>query len=200
MAPPELRTPRLVIRTLREDDRAGCIAAFTDSREFWRPWMPTVNNGDPPEVQFDKRLERSATGWAVGTEFRFAAFVAEGGPGGWYVGDCALNNVVRGAYQNADMGWRICRDRARRGFGREMLRAVITWAFSPMGAGNDLASGAGLHRIQASVMPANEPSLRLARALGFREEGFARRMLHLDGDWRDHVRFALLAEEWGGQP
>ena len=191
--PVELRTTRLLIRAIREDDRLACITAFADSREFWRPWMPTVNNGDPPEVQFEKRIDRSAKGWADGSAFRFVAFALDTNE---YAGDCALNNVVRGAYQNADMGWRICRDRAGKGFAREMLRAVISWAFSPMGENENLTPGAGLHRIQANVMPTNEPSLKLARALGFRQEGYARSFLNLDGAWRDHVMFAIVAEEW----
>ncbi|MGH7132598.1 MAG: GNAT family N-acetyltransferase [Phycisphaerales bacterium] len=191
--PVELRTNRLLIRIIREDDGLACITAFTDSREFWRPWMPTVNNGDSPEVQFEKRIERSAKGWSDGSAFRFVAFALDTGE---YAGDCGLNNVVRDSYQNADMGWRVCRGRAGKGFAREMIRAVLTWAFTPMGDNEDLSRGAGLHRVRANIIPANEPSLKLARALGFREEGYAKAMLHLDGAWRDHVMFAIVAEEW----
>ena len=31
--------------------------------------------------------------------------------------------------------------------------------------------------------------------LGFREEGLRPRYLHIDGGWRDHLVFALTAEE-----
>jgi ribosomal-protein-alanine N-acetyltransferase len=33
--------------------------------------------------------------------------------------------------------------------------------------------------------------------LGFRVEGLRPRYLHIDGDWRDHLTYALLAEESG---
>jgi [ribosomal protein S5]-alanine N-acetyltransferase len=34
--------------------------------------------------------------------------------------------------------------------------------------------------------------------LGFRREGLLRRYLDIDGDWRDHDTFALLAEDLPG--
>jgi ribosomal-protein-alanine N-acetyltransferase len=53
----------------------------------------------------------------------------------------------------------------------------------------------GLHRLEIAVRPENAASLRVAEKLGFRREGHALRYLHIDGDWRDHVLFALTAEE-----
>jgi ribosomal-protein-alanine N-acetyltransferase len=52
-----------------------------------------------------------------------------------------------------------------------------------------------LHRLEIAVRPENAASLRVAEKLGFRREGHALRYLHIDGDWRDHVLFALTAEE-----
>ena len=52
-----------------------------------------------------------------------------------------------------------------------------------------------LHRIEICIRPENAASLRVVQKLGFRYEGYRRRYIHIDGDWRDHYCFALLAEE-----
>jgi ribosomal-protein-alanine N-acetyltransferase len=69
------------------------------------------------------------------------------------------------------------------------VRAFIDTAF------NDL----GLNRLEANIQPNNHRSIHLVRRLGFELEGFSRRYLWVDGAWRDHERWALLAEDWKGQ-
>lgn len=186
LAPPALRTARLIVRALDDADRAACEKEYADSEEFWRPFMPSVAANDPIPVQFTQRLARLRDGWRDGSAYRFAAFA-----GSVYIGDAALNNIVRGAYQNADIGYRVTRAAAGRGLAFEMLSAVLTWAFTPLDQG-----GAGLHRVQANIMPHNHPSIKLALKLGFRQEGTARGMLHLNGAWQDHIMHAILAEEF----
>jgi ribosomal-protein-alanine N-acetyltransferase len=53
----------------------------------------------------------------------------------------------------------------------------------------------GLHRIEVCIRPENTPSRRVVEKLGFREEGLRPRYLHIDGAWRDHLVFALTADE-----
>lgn len=74
---------------------------------------------------------------------------------------------------------------AGRGLMTEAVRLAITYAFGPL----------GLHRLEANIQPANLRSIALVRRLGFHHEGFSPRCLHIDGAWRDHERWALLADE-----
>jgi ribosomal-protein-alanine N-acetyltransferase len=60
---------------------------------------------------------------------------------------------------------------------------------------NDAFTSLGLHRLEANIQPDNTPSLNLVRRLGFQREGFSPRYLLVDGQWRDHERWAVLAED-----
>ena len=51
---------------------------------------------------------------------------------------------------------------------------------------------------EADIRPENVPSQRLVERLGFQQEGLLRRYLDIDGDWRDHLAYALLAEDLPG--
>ena len=53
----------------------------------------------------------------------------------------------------------------------------------------------GLHRVEINIRPENSASLRVVEKLGFREEGVREKYIFIDGAWRDHRSFALVAEE-----
>ena len=52
------------------------------------------------------------------------------------------------------------------------------------------------HRLEANIQPGNHASIALVQSLGFRLEGFSPAYLKIGGQWRDHARYAILAEEW----
>ena len=58
---------------------------------------------------------------------------------------------------------------------------------------------AGLHRVQAGVMPRNTASIRVVEKNGFRFEGLARNYLQINGVWEDHILYALTTEDWRGE-
>jgi ribosomal-protein-alanine N-acetyltransferase len=101
------------------------------------------------------------------------------------IGRIALNNIVRGVFQNAYVGYFVGRDHNGMGLATEAVRLLAVHAF------DDLA----LHRLQAAVMLDNPGSMRVLEKAGFRREGVARRYLQIDGTWVDHVLFALTSEE-----
>ncbi len=147
------------------------------------------------DQRFDQALQKTTSALETQTGCRFQAFLASNQPrAGLMIGGAALNNITRGVFQNADMGWGIRADCEGQGYATEICSAVLDFAFAAP------PSGLGLHRVQANIRPENTRSLKLAQRLGFRREGYALKMLHIMGDWRDHVMFAKLTEEHTADP
>ncbi|MGV8082319.1 MAG: GNAT family N-acetyltransferase [Coriobacteriia bacterium] len=107
---------------------------------------------------------------------------------GELAGVISLNSIVRGAFQNAFLGYYALSPHEGEGMMRAGLAKVLDLAFSVH----------GLHRVEANVQPANARSAALVKSLGFRLEGHSPKYLYIAGDWRDHDRYALTAEEWPG--
>lgn len=97
-----------------------------------------------------------------------------------------LNGIQRGAVQRATAGWSALAPYVGRGHLSDGLSMVLEVAFTQM----------RLHRVEADIQPANERSRAVARRCGLRLEGYSPRLVLIDGDWRDHERWAIDADTW----
>lgn len=104
------------------------------------------------------------------------------------VGLANITQIFLGGFRSAYLGYSAFFPHAAQGYMTEGLRLVLREAFGPL----------GLHRVEANVQPENTRSIALVERLGFRREGYSPRYLKIRGRWRDHVRFAMLAEEFVG--
>ena len=105
------------------------------------------------------------------------------------VGAFNLSEIVRGSFHSAYLGYYAFAPHAGRGLMAEGLALVLDFAFRSL----------RLHRVEVNVQPANVRSRALVEAAGFVPEGYSRRYLRIAGRWRDHVRYALLADDWRGR-
>jgi ribosomal-protein-alanine N-acetyltransferase len=102
------------------------------------------------------------------------------------VGAINIENISRGFFQSATLGYYAFVPHAGKGLMREGLVQVITHAF------RDLR----LHRLEANIQPTNVRSINLVKSLGFRLEGYSPKFLKISGRWRDHERWAIHAAGW----
>ncbi|GAA0417863.1 ribosomal-protein-alanine N-acetyltransferase [Actinoplanes capillaceus] len=105
------------------------------------------------------------------------------------VGHVNLGNIVRRAFASAYAGYWVDHRVAGRGVIPTALALAVDHAF---GSG-------GLHRIEVNIRPENGPSRRVVEKLGFREEAYHQRYMHIDGGWRDHLGYAMTSEEVAGE-
>jgi len=103
---------------------------------------------------------------------------------GEIVGMVNVSEIVRGALRSAYLGYCAFAPHQRQGLMTEALRLALAHVFGPL----------KLHRVEANIQPGNKPSISLVRKLGFRREGYSPRYLKIRGRWRDHERWALLAD------
>lgn len=180
-------TERMVLRPLTESDGSEYARVLDVSKDAWNPWTPARDPATRARDVFRRELRRTRDGAKAGTHLRLAGFRGDGA----LVGMFSLNEIVLGVFQSAYAGWQVSADQARQGLGTEGVGGLLDIAF------DDPPSGVGLHRVQANIMPANAPSLRIAEKVGFRHEGHALRYLQIAGRWEDHEVYALTREERG---
>lgn len=102
------------------------------------------------------------------------------------VGSINLSQIFQGGFKSAYMGYQVGSPFACRGYMTEAIQLVLSYAFN----------GLNLHRLDANIQPHNTASIALVKRAGFRNEGYSRGYLKICGRWRDHERWAILAEDW----
>jgi ribosomal-protein-alanine N-acetyltransferase len=176
-APPE--GARVALRVLERSDREAFLGLARESRELHRPWTYPPERSD----QFDDLFARSRRD-------DFACLVAVLAEDEREIaGVFTISQIVRGAFQSAYLGYYAHQRHAGQGLMRESMEQVLDHAFGPL----------ALHRLEANIQPGNQPSIALARGAGFRLEGFSPRYLLIGGQWRDHERYAITADERAAQ-
>lgn len=180
---PHILTERLELVILDRSDAGEVLDYYLRNRTFLAPWVPK-RSGD----FFTKRYQQQV----LSRDFAEAAsrtklpFWLRRRADGLIIGAAVFSNIIYGSFQSCFLGYNLDGESTGRGLMTEALRAALRYVFDTI----------GLHRVEANVMPRNHPSLGLLRRLGFHYEGYASRYLEIAGVWEDHIRMALLAEEF----
>ena len=151
-----------------------------DSREFLTPWEPTWASDELTRAAFRRRLQRYKQAERAGTGMMFFVFDRRTDD---LVGGCQLSNVRQGAAQSAaSLGYWMGKPHAGKGLMTDAVVTLVRHAFDRM----------GFHRVEAACLPTNTASRRVLTKAGFTAEGTARKYLKINGDWQDHLLFAII--------
>ena len=161
----------VTISPLSLDDAEEFIESALASTRLHHPWVTPPTDTDGFKALLDKPSERNLS---------YAIRCDEG-----LVGVVNANEIVMGLFKSAYLGYYAFERCAGRGLMRTGMRLVL----------DELFDTVGLHRVEANIRPENDRSIRLVERLGFRREGYSPKYLFLDGDWRDHERWALLSSD-----
>ncbi|NMP24904.1 GNAT family N-acetyltransferase [Sulfobacillus harzensis] len=176
-----LRGPRVRLRPFNLADAPALLEIQRVNQAAFHPYMPIRNetfftlDGQRQAIAQDRDRAGHDQGYALAVEWD-----------GRIIGRVALSNVVRGAWQNATLGYWIDSRFQGQGFATEAVSGMLKAAFQIL----------RLHRVQAAIMPHNLPSLAVVKKLGFTYEGRAPRYLCIAGQWEDHEIFSLTVEDF----
>jgi ribosomal-protein-alanine N-acetyltransferase len=179
---PVIEGADVYLRYPRVPDYFGWSRLRGESRAFLAPWEPSWASDELTKGAFRRRIKRYQKEARLDSAYAFFVFRKDDDT---LMGGCTLSNVRRGVTQCCALGYWIGERFSRQGYMFDAVRALVPFIFTTL----------GLHRIEAACLPSNEPSKSLLVKTGFRQEGVALRYLQINGEWRDHVLFALLEDE-----
>lgn len=178
--PVTLVQPPVGLRPLRYRDARDWDAIRRRNRDWLSRWDATSPDPRAAPLSFRAMVRRYNAQGRMGESLPWALTVD-----GHLAGQVNVAGIVRGSAQMAHIGYWVGEEFAGHGYVPTGVAMAVDYCFRAL----------GLHRIEINVRPENVASLRVVRKLGLREEGTRLRYLHIDGDWRDHLCFAVTAEE-----
>jgi RimJ/RimL family protein N-acetyltransferase len=104
---------------------------------------------------------------------------------GEHVGGINLNSIN---YKNGtfSVGLRIYRPFRNKGYGEDAFRIILRYAFLEQ----------RLLKCNSGCVHINEPSIKLHKKIGFKQEGLRRRCIFINGKFYDNMLFGLFREEF----
>ena len=170
-----IMSDRVFIRKLIEEDWQELLSLHQKSKEFHYPWVFPPCTEDECKVYIKRCQNQDFEGLLICHAIDKNI-----------IGVANLSQIFYGGFQNAYLGYYVDVDFVGQGFMLQGVRLAVSHAFHNL----------GLHRVEANIQPENITSIHLVKRLGFTKEGFSRRYLKVNGEWRDCERWALTSENW----
>jgi len=161
------------LRPLKASDEDAFMQGLRISKDMLKPWVqvPLSRPAFKRHVSEMNTVEDKAFA-VIRTDTKELAGVVE------------LRDIFYGDFQNAYLIYYGFKPHLNLGLMRQAVSLVIPIAFKRL----------KLHRLEANIQPENLASIALVSACGFSKEGLSPRFLKKNGEWRDHERWALLAD------
>jgi ribosomal-protein-alanine N-acetyltransferase len=198
LSEPDLLDAPVVLRPLRFADARAWYECREANASWLSPWNPTSPEAPASRartggcISVARSIVRRSPLWPYVSMARKQRAGRRGGEflwlicyGGEVVGQLTVWRITWGSNRSAELGYWIDERFAGRGITPTALAMVVDHCFLVM----------GMHRLVASIRPENAASRRVVEKLGFRNEGTRVGEVHIDGAWRDHICYAITAEE-----
>jgi ribosomal-protein-alanine N-acetyltransferase len=182
---PILKTGRLVLREMTQDDAPAVFAIFGDAEtcryficQNRRPY-PSIEETTANVINWSARRFKDRLGLR------------------WALTLCGDNTLIGTAGYNywdqrnhcGEVGYDLLRTEWGKGLMPEALHAILRFGFTRM----------ALNRVEADVTEGNSASIRVLEKCGFRQDGVLRQKHFCNGQYFDNLLFGLLRRDYEAQ-
>ena len=178
-----IETDRLRLSVLRKSEAPRVAAYFVKNHDFHKRFSQTHPDSYFTVSEQRKYLAYDCDSFLAGCLVPFWITVKGSNE---IAGRVSFFNLAYGGMMNCAVGCHLDKDRTGNGYMTEALEAACEFMFREY----------KMHRIEAFILPENEPSINLIRRAGFIGEGRRVSYMHINGEYRDHEAFYLLEPEY----
>ena len=175
-------TERLVLKVLDESYAELVLDYFNRNREHLSKFDPLRSEKFYKVENRRKALEQELIDINNGNQLRLWIFKKTDMDFKKIIGTICFSHIVKGFFLSCYVGYSIDNRETNKGYITEVLKKGIDIMFNEY----------KLHRIEATVMPKNIPSIKVLEKLNFKNEGLSIKYQKINGKWEDHIRMVLL--------
>ncbi len=177
-----LETERLRLSVLRKSEGARTAEYFINNRDFHKKYSQTHSEDYFTVPMQKKYLAYDCESFLEGS--LVPLWISLKGDNR-LIGRVSYFNFAYGGMMSCAVGYHLDKDHTGQGYMTEAIKGSMAFVFDEY----------KMHRIEAFILPDNEPSLKLIRNLGFHYEGQRKSYMHINGKYMDHVAFYILEDD-----
>ena len=179
----KLTGERVFLRPPKRRDALKWQKLRMSSKSFLVPWEPSWDASSCTRRAYLRYFKNSNYLANMDRAYSFLIFKTDDNT---LLGGINIGNVRRGVSQSASLGYWIGEKYSRNGYMKEALKLLIPSLFVDL----------RLNRIEAATLEENIASKNLLKKIGFKKEGVLRKYLKINGNWRDHILYGLLENDF----
>ena len=179
----KLTGERVFLRPPKRRDALKWQKLRMSSKSFLVPWEPSWDASSCTRRAYLRYFKNSNYLANMDRAYSFLIFKIDDKA---LLGGINIGNVRRGVSQSASLGYWIGEKHSRNGYMKEALKLLIPSLFVDL----------RLNRIEAATLEENIASKNLLKKIGFKKEGVLRKYLKINGNWKDHILYGLLENDF----
>lgn len=170
---------RLILKVLKPNNAQEVLDYYLSNREFLQNWEPQRGKRFYTYEYHQELLKEEYLEYKDKSKLKL--WILKKDKPNKIIGSICFSNIIYGNFLSCFLGYKLDRNEINNGYTTEAVKKGVSIMFEEY----------KLHRVEANVIPENICSIRVLEKAGFEKEGFSKRYLNINGEWKDHVHYAI---------